>query len=446
MPIRERNVRQNVLALGADFCLFTVGLVFFDPFVVVPAFVKQFTGSDLMVGVLAALRVLTITLPQLWAASILMARPRKRPLLIASSIGGRLPVVLLALATLLWVGRWPWLVVAVLGLTVAAFFTSEGLNGVIWPALVGKVIPNEIRGRFFGFGQLFSSLAAIGAGFLVRVLLGQTHWPEPQRWAALYGCAFVGMMLSVGSMFLIREEAEAVVSSRVDIGASVRAMWGFLRSSSWLRRFVATQFVLGTAAATFSFFVVRAQALIAAGEPGGSDEQLLGLFVILQNLGGVAAALICGQLIDRVGSWLAIRVVTVAQMVALATAILGGVLGAPRCFYFVAFLLLGFVGGSSWWSLSAYLLEMATDERRPIYLAVSGVLNSPIFLSSILVGAALEFVVAEGVFAVALGLSALAAVLAWSLPKKRVEMDDQATTQGRQDAPTRASRDAGAEI
>ena len=63
---------------------------------------------------------------------------------------------------------------------------------------------------------------------------------------------------------------------------------------------------------------------------------------------------------------------------------------------------------------------MATDEQRPIYLAASGVLNSPTFLSSILVGAVYEFVAAEVVFAAALALSVVAAALAWSLPRSRV--------------------------
>jgi MFS family permease len=162
---------------------------------------------------------------------------------------------------------------------------------------------------------------------------------------------------------------------------------------------------------------------------------MLGWFVIVQNLGGVAAALICGQLIDRVGSWLAIRVVTVVQIAALAAAILGGVLGSPQVFYVVAFFLLGFVGGSSWWSMSAYLLDMATDEQRPIYLAASGVLNSPIFLSSILVGAAYEWVAAEGVFLVALALSAIAAVLAWSLPQGPLEAGPARAAAGLQMLP-----------
>ena len=301
MHIRQRDARQNVLALGADFVLFMLGFTFFDPFVLVPAFVKQFTGSDLMVGVLAGVRVLAISLPQLWVASFLVARQRKRPLLMASSIGGRLPIAVLGVATLLWAARFPWLVVGLLGVAVALFFVSEGLNGVTWPALVGKVIPDEMRGRFLGFGQLFSSLAAIGAGYAVRGVLGHESWSVPQRWAVLYGCGFVGLMLSVGSMLFIREDAEEVASSKVDVGASVRAMWGFLRSSPWLRRFVATQIVLGTASATFSFFVVRARALI----PGGGD-QLLGLFVIVQNLGGVAAALILHPTPGRacgIGRW-----------------------------------------------------------------------------------------------------------------------------------------------
>jgi MFS family permease len=415
MSLLDRSARQNVLALSADFVFFTIGFAFFDPFVVVPAYVKQFTGSDLMVGVLAALRVLTLSLPQLWAASVLMARPRKRPLLMASSIGGRLPIAVLAAATLWWAAPRPWLVVGILGVAVALFFASEGLNSVTWPALVGKVVPAGIRGRFLGFGQLFSSLAAIGAGYVVRLLLGRGGSGDPARWAALLSCGFVGLMLSVVSMLFIREEAEPVASSKVDVGQSVRAMMGYLRSSRWLRRFVATQFVLGTAAATFSFFVVRARNLISGG------DQLLGLFVILQNLGGVAAALICGQLIDRVGSWLAIRVVTGVQIAALAAAILAGVLGIPQGLYGVAFLLLGFVGGSSWWSLSAYLLDMATEEQRPIYLAVSGVLNSPTFLASVLVGAVYGLVAAEVVFAIALALSLVAAALAWSLPRSSPE-------------------------
>ena len=413
MHTREQTVRRNAIALMGDFVLFGLGVVFFDPLVVVPTFVHQFTGSNLMVGVLAALRVLAITLPQLWAASVLVARPYKRPLLVWSSIGGRLPIAALAVVTALWAGTSPWWVVGVLGLTVVAFYTSEGLNSISWPALVGKVIPAEIRGRFLGFGQLFTSLVALGAGYVVRLLLDRGGAADPARWAMLFGLGLVGLGLSVVSMLFVREEPDRNLAPGVDMGRSLRAMAGYLRTERWLRRLVAVQLVLGTAAATFSFFVGRARELI----PG--SDRLIGLFLIVQNLGGAAAAVICGQLIDRVGSWLAIRVVAVVQVVALLAALLAALVGAPLACYVGAFALLGFVSGSSWWSFSAYLLDMASDEERPIYLAVSGVLTSPTFLSSILVGGLVELLAAAVVFAAALLLSVAGVFLAWAIPRSR---------------------------
>jgi hypothetical protein len=96
-------------------------------------------------------------------------------------------------------------------------------------------------------------------------------------------------------------------------------------------------------------------------------------------------------------------------------------LGAAQVFYVGAFALLGFVGASSWWSFSAYLLDMAGDEQRPIYLAVSGVLTSPLFLSSILVGGLFELMAGEVVFGAALALSVAGTVLAWAIPRAGVQ-------------------------
>lgn len=349
--MQDRSVWRNLFALTGDFFLFSIGLAFYDPIVVVPAFVKEFTGSDLMVGVLSALRVLMITVPQVWAASVLVARPRKMPLLVWSSVGGRLPVLFLAFATLFWADRFPWLVMAILGGSVALFFVSEGLNSISWPALVGKVIPAHVRGRFFGSGQFLSSLGALGAGYVVRLILADGGSSEPARWALLFGCSFAGLMLSVWSMLYIREQAEARPSSRIEIRWSLTAMAGYLRADGWLRLMVAAQFLLGTAAATFPFFVLFAREII----PGGT--QMIGVFLVMQNLGGVAAALICGQLIDRVGSWASIRLVALAQVVALLAVLLASV-GVPQIFVLGAFLMLGFVGGSSWWSFNAYLLDI----------------------------------------------------------------------------------------
>jgi MFS family permease len=104
------------------------------------------------------------------------------------------------------------------------------------------------------------------------------------------------------------------------------------------------------------------------------------------------------------------------QCIALLAVTVARVTGAPQALYSLAFLLLGFVVGSSWWSYGAYLLEIASDEQRPTYLAAYGILTgSPVFVGSIAVGSVFALLVPEAIFAVALGISLVGLRIAWSM-------------------------------
>ena len=411
--MQQQHVRRNLLALVGDFVFFSIGFAFYDPLVIVPAFVKEFTDSSLLIGALSALRILMITVPQIWAASFLVAQPRKKPLLVWSTFGGRFPILFLALATLLWTRNHVWLTMVVLTLSVAIFYTSEALNSVSWPALVGKVIPDKLRGRFFGAGQLFSSLGAAVAGIIVSRILDKDGAALPERWALLFGLGFVALMLSLISMFFIREKAEDKTPGKTDIRHGLRMMLHYLRTDASLRRVVITQIVIGTAGAAFPFFIVRAR------EAFIGNDAIIGALLTTQSIGGAAAALIAGYLIDRVGSWAAIRLGAVAQTASLLAVILAGAFGAPTFFYFAAFFLLGFVVSSTWWSFSAYLLDIADNEQRPIYLATSGILSSVTVLNPLIVGALFETLPPGTVFIVMAALSLCGGALAWRLRKGR---------------------------
>jgi MFS family permease len=409
MAAQERYVRRNTLALGADFMFFFLGFVFWEPTVVVPTFVKELTGSDFMVGALAGIRVLMVTLPQLLAANFLAGQRRRKPLLVWASLGGRLPVLLVAVATILWAGSSPWLAVGVLTLAVTLFFISEGLNGISWPDLVGKVIPARMRGRFLGIAQLLSSLVGLGAGVAVRAILGAGQLPHASRWAIIFACAFVGFMLSLGAILCAHEEPDEAPPKPVNVKRTLRTMLGYLRTDRHLQLVVLVQLLLGAAGATFPFFSVRARELIHSG------EDILGNFLIAQSLGGMVAALLCGYLVDKVGSWASIRLTTSAQVAALLAPILAWLLGWPEPLYLGAFFLLGFIGGSSWWVFTSYLLDLATPEQRPTYLAASGILTSPNVISALAVGALFGALPAEAVFAGGMVLSIAAVALAWHM-------------------------------
>ena len=414
----QQHTTRNFLALTGDFIFFSIGFAFFDPLVVIPAFVKEFTGSEFLVGILAAIRTLFITAPQLWAASILVAQPRKKPVLIASSIIGRLPIIVLALVTLLWGEAQIGWVIAILCVSVAIFYTSEGFNGVSWPVLVGKVLPEDIRGRFFGLGQLLASLGAAAAGYFVNRILALSGRTLSARWAIVFAIGFVILMFSAGSMFFIKEEGEEKRQSRPDVRTSLKMMLQYLRADANLRRVVIVQLVLYTAGAVSSFFVIRAREILPT-----ADAQL-GTFLILQSIGSAFAAVAGGYLVDRVGSWAAIRLGAVVKVVMLGVVTLAGLLPYPLLLYYVSFFLLGYVNGSSWWSFSAYLLDMATDAQRPIYLAASGILTSILVFNPVIAGALYAAFTPEAVFAGSTVLAIVGLALAWTL-RKGVSLDTQ---------------------
>ena len=413
MAVQSRYVRRNLLVLSSDFILFMIGFVFWDPTVVVPVFVKELTGNDLMVGVFSAIRVLTISLPGLWAASFLHTQPRKKPLLVWSSFGGRIPVLFMSVATLLWADRAPWLVVILMAISVGLFFTSEGLNGISWPDVVGKVLPSDIRGRFLGTSQLVASIVGLGSGVLVRLILGHTAWAASTRWALIFACAFAGFALSFGALASIHEEPDDKIPSPPDLRASLHNMGAYLREDPSLRRVVAVQLLLASASTSFPFFAVRAVELL----PGGNA--MVGTFLILQSLGGILAAPLWGYLIDRVGSWLAIRLGAAAYAMALGGVLVGALLGAPAPFYLLAFFLLGVISSTSWWAFTSYLLDLATPDRRATYLATSSILTSPTIVTALAAGLFFKVMGPEWLFAVGLLLALVALGLAWSLARVR---------------------------
>ena len=119
---------------------------------------------------------------------------------------------------------------------------------------------------------------------------------------------------------------------------------------------------------------------------------------MLQSIGSAVAAVVGGFLVDKVGSWAAIRATALVEMAALAAATLAGYGTTPLPLYLIAFFLVGYVHGASWWSFSAFLLDLTTEERRPIYLATNGILASVTVLNPVIVGALFGVVRPEIVF------------------------------------------------
>lgn len=412
---RPAHFRWNVAWFTVDYILFGIGMAFLNQSTVLPSFVSLLTSSATLVGLVATIQSGAWLLPQLFAASLVAGRPRKRPLMLRAAMVGRPAYLILAALTLALGAEQPALLLATLYLSMAVFGICDGLTSVPWFDILGKTIPPDVRGRLLGVGQIAAGLLGVLIGGLVAVILGESGLPFPKNYAVLFGIAGIVYVIDFFVLAMIREPDGPTNEAARSPSQFFRLLVPTLRRDRALRRAVITRLFYGTSVLIFPFYII-----FARRELGFGAEQV-GFFLSAQVSGGVIGGLLFGQLSDHRGTRAAIRVAValaaVSPVFALLTHYTRDSLG-PALLYVTA---ITFVGIGL--SFSAYLLafmnhvlEVARDEDRSTYAGLFNTINggllvvptlAGLFLEAtsfpVLFGAALLFLVLAGVASVGLG-------------------------------------------
>src|SRR5205823_4456396 len=122
------DVRHNVVALGADFSLFLVGLAFASQSTILPAFADHLGAPNVVIGAIPAVMTLGWFLPSLFAAGHAQSLPRKLPFVLRYTVWERVPFLVLAFVAFFVARPAPALTLAVL---LATLLVVTGMGGVL---------------------------------------------------------------------------------------------------------------------------------------------------------------------------------------------------------------------------------------------------------------------------------------------------------------------------
>lgn len=296
-PSGRRNFWLNV----ADGIWFPAGYALMGPATVLPLFIAAMTSSGLAIGLASALIQVGIALPQLPSARITETTPRYWRWFCWSNGVLRLTVL-------------PWIVLPFLPMpwrlwllypAIALFALSWGVAAPSWADLVGRVIPPELRGRFFGWRQALQGPASVLATLGAAALLA--HLAPTHAYAACFALAFVLMGLSFVCLAATRHPWPLPVPAATGYW---RALPGRLRGHPEFMRYALARLVLTAGTAGLAFAVVEGQHRFGLSSDRAT---LLGLALLaLPTLTGV----FWGRSADRWGA-----------RVPLAGALLLGTLG-----------------------------------------------------------------------------------------------------------------------
>jgi len=366
--------RRNFVAGLWHGAFLAFGMALTDPTTVISAFVANLTGSTVWVGGLSTVLTVAGALPQLFVARWLEPKPRKLPYLL----------VAISLRVMSW-GVLAWLIFTIgaqhpmtlawifVGM-LAIFYAGGGLANIPYTDIIGKVIPQNRRGAFFGGKGALAGPLSVGAALLARkILAGVTY---PNNYALLFGLAAVSLAIASLGFWAIREPLSTAAENTM---LSWHEYWHKLLSASLhMKELIGAQLLTGFSVMALPFYVVFAI------QQRNAPAEAVGWFLLMQVIGGALSNLIWARLVDHLGSR---HMLFYCAIISTLTPILAIVLSSLGWITMLAvFFLAGAATNGRAVGFQSALLEIAPATERSTYAGLNAVLILPVAFLSLAAG------------------------------------------------------------
>jgi MFS family permease len=360
----KRYARRNFWLNVFDGVAFVFGISMVSRYTVLPLFVSRLSSERWLQGLIPALTQVGALLPALFMAPLTASLPRRKPLILAVTIGERLPFLALGLVLLLWPDLPAATLLAIFFALYTIYMFSGGFVSIAWQDFIARVIPERRWGTFFGlqFG-LGDALGVAGAGVASLILATQ---PFPQSVGMLALICFGAMILSY--IFLAATvEPPQPTAPRQPMLAFLRGVGPLLRRDHGFRRYLFCRSAISLGLVGHSFVTA------AALERFRLTDADIGVFTAVLLAAQAISRIASGALADRWGHKQVLELATAIGLLALLLA----VLAPSAAWFFPIFVLVGIAQAG--YQLSGYtmIFSFSTPADRPTYIGVANTALAP---------------------------------------------------------------------
>jgi len=372
----EKNLRWNFSVNLIDITFITLAFSIISRETITPLLISNLTDSKIAIGLAPAIYSIAYYLPQLFAANHAERLKRKLPFVML--IGGlleRVPYLFAGLAILLFAASAPIAALLCIYLVIGLGALGNGVATPAWFSMIGKVVPVNRRGIFFGISEGLGTLMGIIGAFFVGLILDSVGYPL--NFATLFLAAALLMGVSWIGLALNREPESPVVKQHIPFQVYFRRLPSILRDNHNFRRFLLSYSISRLSTMGVGFFIVFGDERFNLS---GADVGLLTAILIGSQ---AAAQLLLGWLADRRGHKANLTI----SGLALASAALLALAATDLISLMPAFVLLGVGLASDHVSRLNIILEFAVPEDQPTFIGLTNTLLAPVvFLAPILGG------------------------------------------------------------
>lgn len=371
--VRE-NLKHNLTVNLWDGSLFGVALGFASFSTILPLFVASMTDSATLIGLVPAIHSAGWLFPQLFTASHVSRLRQYKRTVILMTIHERVPFLGFAVVALLlpFVGLNTGLILTMFLLTWQGL--GGGFTANAWTSMISKIIPPETRGTFFGLqaglANLFISMSAIGAGYLLDYLA------SPWDFAACFFLASIFFALSWFALAQTREPEDIEKFIPEEKTHFWDAAGKVLRRDKNFNWFLVVRVLSQFATMGFSFYIIYALREFNMTEVvAGYLTATLTISQTISNIG-------MGWVGDRVGH----RIMLIIGAVAAFLSALLAWNATSLAWFYPIFILTGMANVSMWTISMTMTVDFGTEADRPIYIGLSQTLTAPATIIAPVIG------------------------------------------------------------
>lgn len=403
------HLRRNFAVMGLDIALFIGGVNFSAWSTILPLFVRHLTGSNLVLGLMPAVRNLALYLPPVLVSPHVQRLHRYKPFILWITILERLPYLVLAVACLALGAGHPLGLLLIFFAMQAIWSVGSGIGTPAWLHLISLMIPIRLRGRFFGLSSAMGGLVGVGAAVLTTIIL--RSYPFPQSFALCFLATFVMLVLSFIALVLGYElpgEPDEQPRPAVAIAVYLRALPAFLRRQ---RNFAI--FLLASALANITVAISPFVTVAASRVLGVADDQVAvynGVLLATSTVGSLG----WGWLGDHAGYRPVLVAGTAAGLGCMLLAL--GALGwHDAAMFYAVFALLGAFASATQLAAFTVVTEFGTEEERPTFIALSSLVLAPVAVCAPVLGGLVADSIGYGAIFVGAALALIAALALYGL-------------------------------
>lgn len=380
---KDTNLRWNFTMGLLHGIFFNGGMAFSNPTTILSVFLNIFTHSKIIVGLFSSVMNSGNILPQLFVANRLESKIYKKPVLVMAITIRALCWGLLGLITYFSGRSHPLIIITSLFFLLTLFSFMGGVASVPFTDIWGKAVPSTLRGRFFGYRQLFGGLLAIGAGFIVKYILGNKNLIFPDNYAFLFLFSFIFISISYLALGSVKEPVEEVYKNKLTFKDFLKKAFGILKSNRNYRTFLIIQILIGANGLILPFYVLYARNII------GVEEKMIGMYVSAQMLGSTLSNILWAYLSDYVGNKKVIQINAFISLLIPAVALL--INRQLQGLFLLLFTLIGFSMAGGAIGYTNFLLDTALPKDRPTYISLNGTITVPVILFPLIGGIAIQY-------------------------------------------------------